>query len=85
MTKIVDGILAWGSNLPELYEQIRLIAKRCEDLSFALFKKKFEIGSEISFAGLFNSPCFLHNNFSAFFYFFLIVIKVHCGFSFWPL
>ena len=51
--KIVDDILVWGSNLPELYDRIRLIAKRCEELNIALSKRKLEIGSEkISFAGL---------------------------------
>ena len=50
--KIVDYILVWASNLPELYDRIRLIAKRCETLNIALSQKKFEIGSEISFAGL---------------------------------
>ena len=50
--KIVDDILVWASNLPELYDRICLIARRCESLNIALSRKKFEIGSEISFAGL---------------------------------
>ena len=50
--KIVDNILVWGSNLPDLCDRIRLIAKCCKELNIALSKKKFEIGSEISFAGL---------------------------------
>ena len=50
--KIVDDILVWVSNLPELYDRIRLIAKRCEELNIALSWKKIEIGSEISFTGL---------------------------------
>ena len=41
-----------GSNHPELYDRIRLYAKRCEELNIALSQRKFEIGSEISFAGL---------------------------------
>ena len=50
--KIVDDILVWACNLSELYDRIRLIARRCEPLNIALSRKKFEIGSEISFAGL---------------------------------
>ena len=50
--KIVDDILVWGSLLPELYERIRVIAARCNNLNIALSKRKFVIGSEISFAGL---------------------------------
>ena len=50
--RIVNDIPVWGSNLPELYDRIRLIAKRCEELNIALSRKKFKIGSEISFAGL---------------------------------
>ena len=50
--KIVNDILVWGSNLLELYDRIRLIAKHCEELNIALSRKKFEIRSEISFAGL---------------------------------
>ena len=50
--KIVDDILVWASNLPELYDRIWLIAKHCEELNIALSRKKFEIGSKISFAGL---------------------------------
>ena len=50
--KIVDDILVWGSSLPELYNWIRVIAARCNDLNIALSKKKFVIGNEISFAGL---------------------------------
>ena len=50
--KIVDDILVWGSSLPELYDRIRVIAARCNDLNIALTKKKFVIGNEISFAGL---------------------------------
>ena len=49
--KIVDDILVWGSNLPELYDRIRLIAKWCEELNIALSKRKFRISSDISFDG----------------------------------
>ena len=42
----------WGSSLPELYDRIRVIAARCNDLNIALSKKKFLIGKEISFAEL---------------------------------
>ena len=50
--KIVDDILVWGINLPELYMRIRMIASRCSELNIALSKKKFVIGNEISYAGL---------------------------------
>ena len=50
--KIVDNILVWGSSLPELYDCIRVIAARCNELNIALSKKKFVIGNEILFAGL---------------------------------
>ena len=50
--KILDDILVWGSSLPELYNRIRIIASRCNNLSIALSKKKFVDGNKISFAGL---------------------------------
>ena len=50
--KIVDDILVWASNLPELYDRKRLIARRCEELNIALSRKKNENGSKILFAGL---------------------------------
>ena len=50
--KIVDDILVWATELPQLHERIKVIADRCKDLNIILSRKKFEIGSEISFAGL---------------------------------
>ena len=53
--KIVDGILVWADDLPTLYDRIRSIATKCQDLNIVLSKKKFEIGTEIPFAGLMGS------------------------------
>ena len=39
--KIVDDIL----DLPTLYDRIRSIATKCQDLNIVLSKKKFEIGT----------------------------------------
>lgn len=50
--KIVDDILVWGSNLPELYKRIRIIASHHKDLNIALSLKKFVIGNEILLAEL---------------------------------
>ena len=50
--KIVDDILVWASDLPTLYERIRTIAERCQNLNIALSKKKFAIGTELPFSGL---------------------------------
>ena len=50
--KIVDDILIWAEEIPQLHERIRIVAKRCSELNILLSKKKLEIGSEISFAGL---------------------------------
>ena len=50
--KIVDDILVWASDLPTLYERIRTIAERCQNLNIVLSKKKFAIGTELPFAGL---------------------------------
>ena len=50
--KIVDDMLVRGRSLPELYNRIRIIASRCNELNIALTKKKFVIGNEIRFAGL---------------------------------
>ena len=50
--KILDDILVWATDLPTLYDRIRSIAKRCSDLNIALSKKKFAVGTELSFAGL---------------------------------
>ena len=40
--KIVDDILVWASDLPTLYERIRTIAERCQNLNIVL--SKFAIG-----------------------------------------
>ena len=53
--KIVDDILVWATELPTLYDRVRSIAKRCSDLNIPLLKKKFAVGTELSFAGLFFS------------------------------
>ena len=50
--KIVDDILVWATDLPTLYNRVRLIAKRCADLNIALSRKKFAVGTELSFAEL---------------------------------
>ncbi len=50
--KIVDDILVWSNTLPLLHERIKIIAARCADLNIILSRKKFEMGPELSFAGL---------------------------------
>ena len=50
--KIVDDILVWANDLPTLYERIRTIAERCQNLNIVLSKEKFAIGTELPFAGL---------------------------------
>ena len=50
--KIVDDILVWSPDLPTLVDRIKIIAERCKKINIILSKKKFEIGNEISFAGL---------------------------------
>ena len=47
--KIVDDILFWADDLPTLYDRIRSIATKCQDLNIVLSKKKFEIGTEIQY------------------------------------
>ena len=42
----------WATDLPSLYNRVRSIAQRCSDLNIALSKKKFAVGTELSFAGL---------------------------------
>ena len=46
------GILIWASILPELVERIKIVAERCKNMNIILSKKTFQIGSELSFAGL---------------------------------
>ena len=50
--KIVDDILIWADSMPSLIERIRIVAKRCQEMNIILSKKKFQIGSELPFAGL---------------------------------
>ena len=50
--KIVDDLLVWATDLPTLYNRVRAIAKRCAELNIALSRKKFAVGTELSFAGL---------------------------------
>ena len=50
--KIVDDIHVLAMDLPTLYDRVRAIAARCADLNIALSRKKFAVGTEISFAGL---------------------------------
>ena len=35
-----------------LYDRVRAIAARCDELNIALSRKKFAVGTELSFAGL---------------------------------
>ena len=39
-------------DLPTLYDRVRAIVKRCAELNIALSRKKFAVGTELSFAGL---------------------------------
>ena len=50
--KIVDDILVWAENLPQLVDRVKIIAERCKRINIVLSRKKFEIGNEIAFAGL---------------------------------
>ena len=50
--KIVDDILVWAETMPQLVDRVKIIAERCKKINIVLSRKKFEIGSEIAFAGL---------------------------------
>ena len=49
--KIMDDILIWASSLPELQQQIEVIANNCSRLNIILSRKKFSIGTSMPFAG----------------------------------
>ena len=53
--KIVNNILVWSPDLPTLIDRVKIIAESCKKINVILSKKKFEIGNEISFAGLVKS------------------------------
>ena len=53
--KIVNDILVWAESLPQLVDRVKIIAERCKSINIVLSRKKFEIGSEIAFAGLMTS------------------------------
>ena len=50
--KIVDDILVWAPELPQLIDRVKIFAERCNEINVILSKKKFNISNEISFAGL---------------------------------
>ena len=50
--KIVDDILVWADNMPQLLVRVKEIAERCKDLNIILSRKKLMIGNELPFAGL---------------------------------
>ena len=49
--KIVDDVLVWASNMQELQSRITTVANNCKRLNITLSKKKFQVGSQIPFAG----------------------------------
>ena len=57
--KIVDDILVWASDLPTLYERIRTIAERCQNLNIVLYEKKFAIGTVLKESNLTPSELWL--------------------------
>ena len=50
--KLVDNILVWVDSMPQLLEQVKMNAERCNQLNIILSRKKFVIGKELPFAGL---------------------------------
>ena len=50
-SKIVDDILITASNLSSLLQTIRTVLNRCRQAGLTISKKKFKIGTKISFAG----------------------------------
>ena len=49
--KIVDDILIWAPTLEILESRILKILERCANINVTISRKKFAIGTEISFAG----------------------------------
>ena len=49
--KIVDDILIWASSVSELEQRIRTVADRCANIGLTLSPKKFQMGTELEFAG----------------------------------
>ena len=49
--KIVDDILIWASNYPELFVRIKVVLDRCRVWNITVSLSKFEVGEKIFFAG----------------------------------
>ena len=49
--KIVDDILVWAEDYDELYERMRKILLKCQELGLTISEKKMQVGEEVKFAG----------------------------------
>ena len=49
--KIVDDILVWAENFEQLYERMRKILLKCQQLGITISEKKMQVGKEVKFAG----------------------------------
>ena len=49
--KVVDDIILATTSIDDIKEKTRLIAQRCREYGITLSEKKFEIGTEVKFAG----------------------------------
>ena len=52
IVKIVDDILVFGKNREDIMKTSREIFKRCEQHGITLNRKKYQLGSEVEFAGM---------------------------------
>ena len=51
MSKLVDDILIVGDIIEQLLERVKAVFKRCEEHEITLSNKKYQVGSEVKFAG----------------------------------
>ena len=51
MSKLVDDILIVGDTVEKLLDRIKKVFQRCEEHDITLSKKKYQIGTEVKFAG----------------------------------
>lgn len=49
--KIVDDILIWADDYPQLYRRLRTVLKRCREFNVTISLKKMEISNKLHFAG----------------------------------
>ena len=51
MSKLVDDILIVGDIIEQLLERVKAVFKRCDEHEITLSNKKYQVGSEVKFAG----------------------------------